>query len=81
MINTDTIQQEVEQGNPLNRIDDTSRETSPYHELLVNNADKIEPLMTQMEQWSFLSNILNYIQCGKIPHNETYIRHKGSKQI
>ena len=24
--------------------------------------EKIEPLMTQMEQWSILSNVLNYVQ-------------------
>ena len=28
----------------------------------MNNAERIEPLMTQMEQWSILSNVLNYIQ-------------------
>ena len=62
MINTDTIQQEIEQEKQLGRIDDTSRETNPYKELIVNNAEKIEPLMTQMEQWSILSNVLNYVQ-------------------
>ena len=35
---------------------------NPYKELLVNNVEKTEPLMTQMEQWSILSNILNYVQ-------------------
>ena len=58
-IKTDMIQQEIEQEKQLGRIDDTSRETNPYKELIVNNAEKIEPLMTQMEQWSILSNILN----------------------
>ena len=62
MINTDMIKQETEQEKQLGRIDDTSRETNPYRELIVNNAKKIEPLMTQMEQWSILSNILNYVQ-------------------
>ena len=62
MINTDTIQQEIEQEKQLSKIDDTSRETNPYKELIVNNAEKIEPLMTQMEQWSILSNVLNYVQ-------------------
>ena len=64
MVNTDTIEQEILQEQ-LNRIDDTSRETNPYHELIVNNAEKIEPLMMQMEQWSMLSNVLNYIQHGR----------------
>ena len=30
--------------------------------LIVNNAEEIEPLIMQMEQWSILSNILNYVQ-------------------
>ena len=67
MINIDTIQQEIEQEEQLNRMDDTNREINPYWELIVNNAEKIEPLMTQMEQWSILSNVLNYVQ-----HNKHY---------
>ena len=51
IINTDTIEQEVEQEEQLSKIDDTNVETNPYQELVVNNAEKIEPLMTQMEQW------------------------------
>ena len=45
-------------------------ETNPYKELIVNNAEKVEPLMTQMEQWSLLSNVLNYIQYDR--HSKTY---------
>ena len=62
MINVSTIEQEMEQEEQLSKIDDTSGETNPYRLLIVNNAEKIEPLMTQMEQWSILSNVLNYIQ-------------------
>ena len=47
-------------------MDDTSRETNPYKELIVNNAEKIEPLMTQMEQWLILSNVLNYVQHNRL---------------
>ena len=60
--NTDMIQQEIEQEKQLGRMDETSRETNPYKELIVNNTEKIEPLMTQMEQWSIVSNVLNYVQ-------------------
>ena len=56
------IKQEIEQEKQLNKIGDTNRETNPYKELIVNNAEKIEPLMTQIEQWSILSNVLNYVQ-------------------
>ena len=46
MINTDTIQQEMEQEEQLSKIDDTSGEMNLYHELIVNNTEKVEPLMT-----------------------------------
>ena len=61
-INIDTIQQEIEQEEQLNKIDNMCGETNPYRELIVNNAEKIEPLMTQMEQWSIMNNVLNSIQ-------------------
>ena len=51
----------MEQEEQLSKIDDTNGEINPYQELVVNNPGKIEPLMTQMEQWSMLSNILNYV--------------------
>ena len=62
VINIDMIEQEIEQEKQLNRIDDTSGETSTYKEHIVNNVEKIEPLMTEMEQWSILSNVLIYVQ-------------------
>ena len=65
MINIDTMQQEIKQEKQLNRIDDKSGEIHPYRELIVNNAKRTEPLMMQMEQWSILSNVLNYIQHSK----------------
>ena len=58
MINMDTIQQEIEQEKQLSRIDDTNGEINPYRELIVNNMERTDPLMTKMEQWSILSNIL-----------------------
>ena len=57
----------MEQDEQLNKIDNMSGETNPYRELIVNNAEKIEPLMTQVEQWSILSNVLNYIQHDRHP--------------
>ena len=66
IINGDMIEQEIEQEKQLNRIDDTSGETNAYTELIVNNAEKIEPLLTQMEQWPILSNVLNYVQHSRL---------------
>ena len=37
--------------------------------MIVNNAEKIEPLLAQMELWSILSNMLNYIQYDRHPKN------------
>ena len=59
IINTNTIEQEMKQEKQLSRIDDTNGETNPYQKLTVNNAERIEPLMTQMEQWSIMSNVIN----------------------
>ena len=39
----------MEQEKQMSRIDDTNGETNPYQELIVNNTEKIELLMTQME--------------------------------
>ena len=65
-INTDMIQQEIEQEKQLNRMDDRNGEINPYRELIVNNAEKKpEPPMTQIKQWSILSNVLNYVQHRK----------------
>ena len=38
-------------------IDNTNRGMNPYKEPIVNNVEKVGPLVTQMEQWSNLSNI------------------------
>ena len=65
LINTDTIQQEIEQEKQLNRIDDDNGEINLYRELIVNNGGRTEPLMMQMEQWSILGNVLNYVQHSK----------------
>ena len=44
---------------------DRNGEINPYMELTVNNTEKTEPPMMQMEQWSILSNVLNYVQHSK----------------
>ena len=69
MINAETQQQELEHERQLNKIDDVSGDTNPYKEMIVNNAEKTEPLLAQMEQWSILSNTLNNMQYEKHPKN------------
>ena len=53
----DIIQQEIEQEKLLSKIDDMNGEINTYRELIDNNSERTEPLMTQMEQLSILSNI------------------------
>ena len=50
-------------------MDDNSGDENPYKELIVNNACKTENALPQMEQWSILSNIINYVQYSKNPPN------------
>ena len=47
------IQQEIEQEKQLSRIDDMNREINPYWEPIVNNAERSEPVMTQMNSGQF----------------------------
>ena len=35
----------------------------------MNNAEKTDTILSQMEQWSILSNIVNYIQYDRHPKN------------
>ena len=69
MMNTDTLQEELEYVRQSNKIDDTNGDTNLYKEMIVNNAEKIELLLAQMEQWSILSDTLNYRQYDNHPKN------------
>ena len=35
----------------------------------MNNAEKTDTILSQMEQWSILSNVVNYIQYERHPKN------------
>ena len=50
-------------------MDNNSGDKNLYRELIVNNAGKIENTLSHMEQWSTLSNVINYIQYSKNPKN------------
>ena len=50
-------------------MDNTSRDLNPCRELIVNNAEKIVAFLSQMEQWSIMSNVINYVQYDKHPKN------------
>ena len=69
LINKDTIKEEIDPDIELDRMDDNSGDENPYRELIVNNASKIENMLSQMEQLSILSNIIIYVQYSKNPKN------------
>ena len=67
VINIDTIKQEMEPD--VDRLDDTSGDVNPYHDVIVNNAERQDTILPEMEQWSMLSNIVYYIQYDRYPKN------------
>ena len=56
------VQQEIDQDKQLSKLDNDNGEENPYRVLVINNAERIEMQKAQMEQWSILSNLLNYVQ-------------------
>ena len=44
-------------------------EVNPYHEIITSNVDKGNIITLQKEQWSILSNIVNYVQYDRHPRN------------
>ena len=50
-------------------MDDTSGEINPYHKIIINKAERDNTIPPQMEQWSILSNVVNYVQYDRHPKN------------
>ena len=46
-------------------MDDTNSEGNPYHEKITNTVEKDDTIISQMEQWLILGNIVNYVQYHK----------------
>ena len=67
LINKETIREELDPEVELDKLDNNSADENPYRELIVNNACKIENTLSQMEWWSILSNIINYMQYKRNP--------------
>ena len=56
LINKNTMKEEIDQDVELDKMDNNSGDENPYRELIVHNAGRIENTLSQMEQWSILSN-------------------------
>ena len=67
LINKNTIKEELDADAELDRMDNNSGDENPHKYLIINNECKVENALTQMEQWSILSNVINYVQYSKSP--------------
>ena len=67
LINKETMKNAIDLDMELDRVDDERRDKNPYKELIVNNAIKRDSATSQIEQWSILNNIINYVQYSKNP--------------
>ena len=65
LINKDTIKEEIDFDIELDKMDEYNGDKNLYRELIVKNASKIESTLSPMEQWSILSNVINYVQYSK----------------
>ena len=50
----------------LNDIDN-EKEVNPYCNIIINDFDRENVIASQMEQWSILSNVVNYVQYDRNP--------------
>ena len=66
ILNVDTIKHEIEEDK-LENMDDTNGEMNPYHGIITNKVEKDDIIISPMEQWLILSNIINYIQYDRHP--------------
>ena len=69
LINKNTMMEELDADVELDRMDNNNGDENPYRDLIVNNADRVEMSDSQMEQWSILSKVINYVQHSKNPKN------------
>ena len=60
IVNVHIIKQEIEEDKlDSNNIDED--EVNPYHEIITNKVEKKSTITMQIDQWSILSNAVNYI--------------------
>ena len=69
LINKSTMKEEIDPDVDLERIEVKSGGENPCRELKVNNAGKVESMLSPMERWLILSNVTNYIQYSTNPKN------------
>ena len=43
------------------------KKVNPYHNIIINNIDRENLIASHIEQWSILSNVINYVQYDRNP--------------
>ena len=61
-----SVKQEIEEDK-LGTDNIDGDKVNPYHNILINNINKENVITSQREQWSILSNIVNYVQYDRNP--------------
>ena len=70
------MKQEIEE-NRLNKDDiNKEEEVNPYCNIIINEFDKKNVIASQMEQWSILSDVVNYVQYDRNPRDFNNLDHK-----
>ena len=66
IVNVDTMKQDMKADKlASNNLDEGK--VNPYYEIITNKVEKESIITLKMEQWSILSNIVNYVQYGRHP--------------
>ena len=68
IVNVDTIKQEKE-AEKLDNNNLDGNEINPYYKIIANNVERDNMVISQMDQWSILSNVVNYVKYERHPRN------------
>ena len=55
-------------------------EVNSYHNIIINNINKENIIISQMEQWSIQHNVVNYVQYDRNPKDFYYLDVKAIDQ-
>ena len=94
LANVETIKQDTEKD----RLEHNNEAESPYQNIIIIDFDglNVNMIMSKMEQWSILSNVINYVQSNSNPrdcykldvkalelknHRKIYDSLKGDRQV
>ena len=67
IVNVNTSKQEIEEDRLNNNYIDNKEEINPYCNIIINEHNREKALTSQMEQWSILRNVFNYVQYDRNP--------------